>query len=86
MQVEFDALIRNQTWTLVPYDPSKNMVDYKWLFRIIHSRDGSVNTYKARLVARGFTQQLGLDFHSTFSPVVKPTTVRLVISIATQHN
>lgn len=73
MQVEFDALIRNQTWTLVPYDPSKNVVDFKCLFRIKHSPNGSVNRYKAHLVAPGFTQQPGLDFHSTFNPVVKTT-------------
>lgn len=63
----------------------KNVVDCKWMIRIKYKSDGSLNRYKARLVAKGFTQRPGVDYHSTFSPVVKPTIIRLVLTIATQQ-
>lgn len=85
MTTEFDALLRNGTWTLVPPTPTMNVVGCKWVFRIKRKADGSLDRYKARLVAKGFHQQLGIDFHDTYSPVVKPTTIRTVLSIAVSH-
>jgi hypothetical protein len=82
MNLEFDALLKNQTWKLVPPVKAKNVVGCKWVFRIKRKADGSIDRYKARLVAKGFHQQPGVDFSETYSPVVKPTTVRLVLSLA----
>ncbi|CAH9094843.1 unnamed protein product [Cuscuta epithymum] len=82
MAEEFNALISNHTWDLVPFDASKNVVGSKWIYKTKYLSDGSVDRYKARLVAQGFKQQAGIDFTETFSPVVKPTTVRLVLSLA----
>jgi hypothetical protein len=82
MQDEFKALIQNETWDLVSPQCASNLVGYKWIFRVKHNSDGSVSRYKARLVAKGFHQRPGLDYIETFSLVVKPTTVRLVLSIA----
>jgi len=63
-----------------------NVVGSRWVYKIKHRVDGSIERYKERLVARGFTQQEGIDYSETFSLVVKPATVRLVFSIAVPCN
>jgi len=82
MNAEFDALLKNGTWSLVPSLPSMNIVGSKWVFRIKRKANGEIERYKARLVAKGFHQQPGIDFAETYSPVVKPITIRTVLSIA----
>jgi len=82
MQAEYDALIANNTWTLVPRPPGVNLVTGKWIFRHKLHTDGSLDRYKARWVLRGFTQRPGIDYDETFSPVVKPATIRVVLSMA----
>jgi hypothetical protein len=82
MNFKFDALLKNQIWTLVPSSPSQNLIGCKWVFRIKHHADGSIKRFKAQLVAKGFHQQPGVDYGETYSPVIKPTTVCAVLSIA----
>jgi len=82
MQAEFDALQGNDTWTLVPRPPGVNLVTGKWVFRHKFKSDGSLDRYKARWVLRGFTQRPGIDYDETFSPVVKPATIRVVLTLA----
>jgi len=81
MQEEFDALLANSTWDLVPRPPRANIVTGKWVFKHKYKADGSLERYKARWVLRGFTQRPGIDFSETFSPVVKPATVWTVLSL-----
>ncbi|KAI5328775.1 hypothetical protein L3X38_028172 [Prunus dulcis] len=85
MSNEFNALIRNGTWELIPSLPSQNLIGCKWVFRIKRHPDGTIDRYKARLVAKGFHQRPGVDFSDTFSPVVKPTTIRIVLHLAVTH-
>ncbi|WMV40740.1 hypothetical protein MTR67_034125 [Solanum verrucosum] len=83
---EITALHRKGTWTLVPPPSGKNIVGSKWIFRVKTNEDGSLNKYKARLVAQGFTQKPGLDYIETFSLVAKHTTIRVILSIALSNN
>jgi histone deacetylase 1/2 len=82
MEAEYSALLANNTWDLVPRPPRANVVTGKWVFKHKFKADGSLERYKARWVLRGFTQRPGVDFTETFSPIVKPTTVRTVLSLA----
>ncbi|MFS7982428.1 putative RNA-directed DNA polymerase [Helianthus anomalus] len=79
---EFQALIDNKTWELVPRTPSMNIVRSMWIFRHKKNANGSLERYKARLVCDGRSQQIGVDCGETFSPVVKPATIRTVLSLA----
>ncbi|KAB2611304.1 hypothetical protein D8674_019336 [Pyrus ussuriensis x Pyrus communis] len=82
MAQEFNALQRNGTWSLVPYNSTMNVLPNKWVFKIKRHADGTLERHKARLVANGFHQKAGVDYTETFSPVVKHSTIRLVLSLA----
>jgi hypothetical protein len=81
MRDEFNALQQNNSWSLVSKPPGVNVVSGKWVFRHKFHADGTLARYKARWVCRGFSQQQGVDFEETFSPVCKPSTIRVVLSL-----
>ncbi|GKA25189.1 ribonuclease H-like domain-containing protein [Tanacetum coccineum] len=82
---EYNALIKINTWTLVPRPKDANLVCFMWLFRHKHLADGTVSRYKARLVANGSTQLSGIDVDETFSSVFKPATIQTLLSLATSR-
>jgi len=85
MSKEIIALFNHATWELVPPADSPNLIGCKFVFRTKRNSDGTISRYKARLVTKGFHQRLGLDYSQTFSPVVKPATIRLILSIAVMN-
>jgi hypothetical protein len=66
----------------VPRPKDKSMVSSKWIYKIKHAADGSVEKFKARFVARGFSQKEGIDYDENFSPVARYTSIRVIISLA----
>jgi hypothetical protein len=82
MSNEFHAHIQNETWHLIAPSLGINIIDCKWLFQLKQKPNGSIDRYKAQLVAKGFKQQYGIDYADMFSPIVKSTTIRVLLSLA----
>lgn len=85
IHAEMDALKRNHTWDVVERPTNRAVVSGKWVFKIKHLADGTVDKYKARYVARGFTQVPGQDFDETFAPVVRYDSQRLLLALSAHH-
>ena len=86
MTDEYKALLDNNTWRLVPRPSGANIVTGKWIFKHKFHSDGTLARHKARWVVRGYSQRHGIDYEETFSPVVKPATIRVVLSIAASRS
>ena len=85
MEREMESLHSNEVWDLVKPPPNQKIVGSKWIFKRKVDVDGTVERYKARLVAQGCTQKFGLDYEETFSPVVRFESIRFVVALGAQH-
>lgn len=86
MDEEINSLHKNKTWKLVDLPDGRKLIDNRWVYRVKLGPNGDIERYKARLVVRGFTQRYGIDYEETFSPVVKFTSIRALLSIAAAGN
>jgi hypothetical protein len=86
MQEEIEALHKNNTWELVPLPGGRKPIGNKWVYKIKRNGDDQVERYRARLVVKGYAQKEGIDFSEIFSPVVRMTTVRVVLAMCATYD
>jgi len=79
MMEEYQSIMKNDVWDVVPRPKGKSFVTSKWIYKIKHAADGSVEKNKARFVARGFSQKERVDYKETFSLVARYTSIRAII-------
>ena len=79
--MEYQSIMKNDVWEIVPRPKKKSVVTSKWIYKIKHVVDGSIDKFKARFVARGFSQKEGIDYTKTFAPVARYSTIRSIISL-----
>ncbi|KAL0551383.1 hypothetical protein IC582_010469 [Cucumis melo] len=82
MNDELQALKKAHTWDYVDLPPGKKPIGCKWIFKIKTYSDGSIECCKARLVAKDYSQEYGIDYEETFAPVARMTSVRSFLAIA----
>jgi hypothetical protein len=82
MTKEYQSIIKNDVWEIVPRPKSKDVVSSKWIFKIKHVVDGSIEKYKERFVTCGFSQKEGIDYEDTFALVARYTLIRTIIALA----
>eukprot|EP00253_Pinus_taeda_P002353 PITA_02353 len=86
MDAKLQSLQKNHTWTLSDLPAGKKPISYQWVYKVKYKANGTLDKYKARLVARGFSQKEGIDYEETFAPTAKMSTIRLVLALAAQFN
>jgi hypothetical protein len=84
MMEEYASIMKNDVWEVVPRPDGKKVVGSKWIYKVKHATDGSVDKYKARFVVKGFSHREGVDYEETFASVARYSSIRAVILLATK--
>ena len=84
MVEEYDSIVRNCAWEIVPRSEGKSVVGLRWIYKVRHAADGSIEKQKGRFVARGFSQIEGIDYEETFAPVARYSSIRTILSLSAQ--
>lgn len=82
---ELDSLVQRKTWENTVLPEGKRCIGCKWVFKTKIDADGKISRYKARLVAQGFTQEKGIDYDETYSPVINFSVIRLLLALSTEY-
>ena len=84
MVEEYDSIVRNSAWEIVPRPEGKSVVGLRLIYKVKQAADGSVENYKERFVARGFSQIEGIDYEETFAPVARYSSIRSILALSAQ--
>ena len=84
MAEEYDSIMQNEVWEVVPQPEGKSVVTSRWVYKVKYATDGSIEKHKARFVARGFSQVEGIDYDETFVPVARYASIRTVMAIVAE--
>jgi hypothetical protein len=85
IQSEMTLILKNETWEVIDRSPGKTPITAKWIFKIKKNQNGDINKLKARVVARGFQQREGIDYHDILAPVVRWSTIRTILALAAKY-
>ncbi|GKA38068.1 retrovirus-related pol polyprotein from transposon TNT 1-94 [Tanacetum coccineum] len=83
---EMDSIVSNNTWKLLDLPPGSKAIGCRWVFRIKYHTDGSIQTFKPRLVIQGFSQRRGVDYFDTYAPVARITSIMVLFALALIYN
>jgi hypothetical protein len=86
MEDEIKSISTNKVWDLEPIPKGAKTVDCKWIYKTKHDSQGNIERFKARLVAKCFTQREGIDYNKTFSPVSYKDSFRIIIALVTHYD
>ena len=75
---EYQSIMKNDVWEVVPRPEKKYVMNSKWIYKINHAADGIIEKHKARFITRGFSQKEGIDYEKTFAPMARYTSIRTI--------
>ena len=78
---EDQSIMKNDVWEIVPRPKKNYVVTSKWIYKIKHTAYGNIEKYKARFIARGFSQKEGIDYEETFTPVARYTSIMTILAL-----